>query len=191
MLVPLEETDSLEKDNEQLLNIKLEAISRSVPLTVDSALQKYVKYPDKWKFGFDQIYMINLERRLERRQMMELSFKELGMDVKLFKAVDGRYQLVILIIFCHHSSFFGHFMLGKISLKFDKVAYNKYLNEYNILNRRRFCFRILDLNDLREYSVTLMPNYEDPYHKRYVVEDNAFLNAYGCWSGKVPLWTLH
>ncbi|XP_053623852.1 glycosyltransferase 25 family member [Plodia interpunctella] len=132
VLVPLEETDSLEKDNEQLLNIKLEAISRSVPLTVDSALQKYVKYPEKWKFGFDEIYMINLERRPERRQMMELSFKELGMDVKLFKAVDGR---------------------------------------------------ILDLNDLREYSVTLMPNYEDPYHKRPMKagEVGCFLSHYYIW----------
>nr|XP_013189135.1 unnamed protein product [Amyelois transitella] len=132
VLVPLEETDDLTKDNEQLLNIKLEAIGRSIPLTVDPPLQNYVKYPEKWKFGLDEIYMINLERRPERRQLMELSFKELGMDVKLFQAVDGRK---------------------------------------------------LDLNDLREYSVTLMPNYEDPYHKRPMKagEVGCFLSHYYIW----------
>lgn len=36
------------------------------------------------------IYMINLERRPERRNKMFNNFDELGLDVDFFPAVDGR-----------------------------------------------------------------------------------------------------
>ena len=88
--VPLEDNHDPKSDFEQLLNIKTEAIGRGSPLPLDEYLQDYVTYPELWKFGCNEIYMINLERRSERRELMELSFKELGMDVKHFKAFDGR-----------------------------------------------------------------------------------------------------
>lgn len=88
--VPLEDNDPLEKDYEQMLNIKLEAISQGTPLPLNHMLEEYVTHPNKWKFGCDEIYMINLERRQERRFLMELSFKELGMSVQHFSAIDGR-----------------------------------------------------------------------------------------------------
>lgn len=130
--VPLEDNDPLEKDYEQMLNIKLEAISQGTPLPLNHMLEEYVTHPNKWKFGCDEIYMINLERRQERRFLMELSFKELGMSVQHFSAIDGRN---------------------------------------------------LDMNDLREYSITLMPNYEDPYHKRPMKagEVGCFLSHYYIW----------
>ncbi|KAL0851686.1 hypothetical protein ABMA28_000019 [Loxostege sticticalis] len=88
--VPLEATDDPSSDLEQLVNVKLEAISRHYPLPLDPLLAHYVTYPKPWKYGMSEIYMINLDRRRERREMMEQSFKELGMSVKLFKAIDGR-----------------------------------------------------------------------------------------------------
>ncbi|XP_026761081.2 glycosyltransferase 25 family member [Galleria mellonella] len=132
ILVPLEESDEISKDYEQLLNIKLEAVSRKVPLPLDNYLEEFVSYPKPWKFKCSEIYMINLERRTERRELMEMSFKELGIDAKLFKAIDGMK---------------------------------------------------LDLNDLREYSITLMPGYEDPYHKRPMKagEVGCFLSHYYIW----------
>ncbi|KAH9642350.1 hypothetical protein HF086_004882 [Spodoptera exigua] len=130
--VPLEDNHDPKSDLEQLLNIKTEAIGRGSPLPLDPFLQDYVKYPELWKFGCNEIYMINLERRTERRELMELSFKELGMDVKHVKAVDGRQ---------------------------------------------------LDMNNLKELGVTLMPNYEDPYHKRPMKagEIGCFLSHYYIW----------
>ncbi|KAM3968461.1 chromosome associated protein D3 [Aphomia sociella] len=132
ILVPLEETDEISKDYEQLMNIKLEAISRKVPIPLDKHLEEFVTYPKPWKFRCNEVYMINLERRTERRELMEMSFRELGIDAKLFKAIDGMK---------------------------------------------------LDLNDLREYSITLMPNYEDPYHKRPMKagEVGCFLSHYYIW----------
>lgn len=90
MTVPLEDNSDPKNDYEQLLNIKLEAISKGVPFALNTYLSKYVTYPQLWKFGCNEIFMINLERRKERRQLMEISFKELGMDFTYFKAVDGR-----------------------------------------------------------------------------------------------------
>ncbi|CAK1588530.1 unnamed protein product [Parnassius mnemosyne] len=130
--VPLEDGDDLRNDQEQLLNIKLEAISRGTPLPLDKHMEKYVVYPQYWKFGCSEIFMINLERRTERRKLMELSMKELGMEATLFKAVDGRD---------------------------------------------------LDLCNLKEFSITLMPGYEDPYHKRPMKagEVGCFLSHYYIW----------
>lgn len=130
--VPLDETSELQNDLEQLLNVKLRAISRTTPLPLDPFFEKYITYPTKWKFGCDEIYLINLERRVERRLLMEISFKELGMDVQLLKAFDGRQ---------------------------------------------------LNMNDLKEFSITLMPNYEDPYHKRPMKagEIGCFMSHFFIW----------
>ena len=53
-------------------------------------LAEYVSYPPKNKLGMDEIFLINLQRRPERRIRMEWAFRELGIDFKLFDAVDGR-----------------------------------------------------------------------------------------------------
>lgn len=90
VMVPLEETDTLEHDLLQLTNIKLEALSRNTLLPVNNLLKSYIFEPDKDKLGFDEIYMINLLRRPERRQRMMQCFKELGMDVIISDAVDGK-----------------------------------------------------------------------------------------------------
>lgn len=89
--MPLEETDTLDKDYEQVLNVKLEALSRGFALPLDDMFEEFISYPEPWKFGCSEIYMINLERRWERRTLMELSFKELGIDATLFNAYDGRF----------------------------------------------------------------------------------------------------
>ena len=40
--------------------------------------------------GFDQIYMINLERRPDRKFKMEKCFEEIGIKYKYVEAVDGK-----------------------------------------------------------------------------------------------------
>ncbi|CAH0745873.1 unnamed protein product [Diatraea saccharalis] len=134
--VPLEDSDDPKNDKEQLLNIKLEAISRHTPIPLDDSLADLVEYPQRWKFGCSEIYLINLERRRERLHLMEMSFEELGMDVHLVKAFDGRN---------------------------------------------------LDMNNLRKHSINLMPNYEDPYHKRPMKagEVGCFLSHYHIWEEMV------
>lgn len=90
VMLPLEETDNLKQDYLQLTNIKLEALSRNDVLPVNDLLMSYVNRPIKDKLNFDEIYMINLLRRPERRTRMLECFDELGMDVLVLDAVDGK-----------------------------------------------------------------------------------------------------
>jgi len=54
-------------------------------------LEKYVTYPPKSKLNFDEIFVINLERRPEQRRRMEWALHQFGIDFRLFSAIDGRY----------------------------------------------------------------------------------------------------
>ncbi|KAG7174641.1 Glycosyltransferase 25 family member-like [Homarus americanus] len=88
---PLDDDQHLEVDYKQLLSIKLEVLVQHEPLPVSTQLAKYVPpLPKKDKAGFDQIYLISLVRRPERRERMKHCFDELGLDVKTFDAVDGK-----------------------------------------------------------------------------------------------------
>lgn len=88
---PLDNDQDMDIDLRQLLSIKLEILVFYPPLTVTPNLVKYVPpMPEKEKLGFDQIYLISLARRQERRERMEHCFDELGLDVKTFDAVDGQ-----------------------------------------------------------------------------------------------------
>ena len=46
--------------------------------------------PLKTRLGFDKIYVINLERRPNRRQRMQWCFDVLGIEAEFIEAVDGR-----------------------------------------------------------------------------------------------------
>lgn len=80
--------DSLEMDD--ITNLKLDSITEDCFIQADRAFDKYVTLPMTDKMGFDQVYMINLERRTDRRLKMEQSFQELGLEYTIIKAVDGR-----------------------------------------------------------------------------------------------------
>ena len=62
------------------------------PMEVHPLLADSVDYPARDKLGSDDICVINLERRPERRHHFEWIFRLLGVDYKLFKAVDGRCE---------------------------------------------------------------------------------------------------
>ena len=46
--------------------------------------------PIKSKLGFDEIFMVNLERRPDRYERMKYNFDQLGIDYKWVPAMDGR-----------------------------------------------------------------------------------------------------
>ncbi|OWR42748.1 glycosyltransferase 25 family member like protein [Danaus plexippus plexippus] len=87
---PIKEGEPLERDVLHLTNLKLSAIARSKPLQYHYKLQRFVYYPPSLDYQVDKIYMINLERRPDKRKLMEQSFKELGMNVTRVEAVDGK-----------------------------------------------------------------------------------------------------
>lgn len=90
IMVPLEDGMQLQDDYGQMTNLKLEVLVESPPLPVDPVLSEYTwrhSHPDT--LGFDAAFLINLERRPERRQRMTESFRELGIKSSFVGAVDG------------------------------------------------------------------------------------------------------
>uniref|UniRef100_A0A0K8VBZ6 Glycosyltransferase 25 family member n=1 Tax=Bactrocera latifrons TaxID=174628 RepID=A0A0K8VBZ6_BACLA len=91
LMQPLEVNDGLEQDVQQLINIRANIVhDQDEVAPVNAYFEKYITYPNKTKLTLDHIYMINLERRPERRAKMEKLFLELGLDVEYFPAVDGK-----------------------------------------------------------------------------------------------------
>lgn len=88
--VPLEK-DNDDDDEEEMQNIKLEVLGHGIQLLLDKDLAKYVRYPEATKLDCTEIFLINLERRKERRDLMNASFVELGIVSTWFKAIDGKY----------------------------------------------------------------------------------------------------
>ncbi|KAG8225161.1 hypothetical protein J437_LFUL002861, partial [Ladona fulva] len=89
IMIPLEEQHDLSQDLDQLTNLKLEIMVENDPLPLSPILEKFVHVKPKDKMGVDEVYMINLVRRPERRIRMENCFEELGLIATAFDAVDG------------------------------------------------------------------------------------------------------
>lgn len=90
IMVPLDIKESIENDMVQLINLKVDSIYGENHLISDPIFNNYISKHSHDKIWFDEIYMINLLRRPDRKQKMELCFDELGLDVKLIEAVDGK-----------------------------------------------------------------------------------------------------
>ncbi|CAF1264541.1 unnamed protein product [Rotaria magnacalcarata] len=48
---------------------------------------------EKTKFGLDEIYVINLVRRTDRRERLQATFDILNISVRFFDAIDGKYTI--------------------------------------------------------------------------------------------------
>ncbi|XP_055855692.1 glycosyltransferase 25 family member [Episyrphus balteatus] len=92
ILEPLDSNEAISRDRMQLLNMKTTIIVDHPvgDVLVDDIFKSYIHFPEKHKLTLDHIYMINLERRPERKFRMDNLFRELGLDVEHFPAVDGK-----------------------------------------------------------------------------------------------------
>ncbi|KAM8930191.1 procollagen galactosyltransferase 2 [Pelodytes ibericus] len=88
LVVPLKPHQSLQDDIESFIHVQTEAMIDRPPLEPS----RYVYVPPKHqdKMGFDEIFMINLKRRQDRRVRMLRSLYEQEILVKTFDAVDGK-----------------------------------------------------------------------------------------------------
>jgi collagen beta-1,O-galactosyltransferase len=66
-------------------------------------LTEFVSDPPKDKLEFDEIFVINLQRRPERRQRMEWIARQLGLDVHYIDAVDGKSVKIFIWVDLHFS----------------------------------------------------------------------------------------
>ncbi|XP_041370447.1 procollagen galactosyltransferase 1-A-like isoform X2 [Gigantopelta aegis] len=86
--IPLDYPYTLHDEVEFFKHTKLEAMLEGPPLYVSPHV--YVPPIPQDKLGLDEVYMINLLRRPERRFRMKHNLYELGIDAKIIDAVDGQ-----------------------------------------------------------------------------------------------------
>jgi len=91
--------DSDEQRIESFTHLKIEHLFKgpnktyNSPLSISKHIQDYVDSKlsgTKTKIGFDEIYVINLERRQDRRDVITALLNSVEISFKLTKAVDGR-----------------------------------------------------------------------------------------------------
>ena len=79
--------------SEHLLNGPNKTYNPPLPKTVhlkNAAAGEIAKKKPKTKLGFDQIFVINLERRKDRRDRIESALDDLNLAYKVIKAVDAK-----------------------------------------------------------------------------------------------------
>ena len=90
-MLPLDEKQELKDDLPMLVSTLLEATVKGPIIKVLPSLDSHIQQlPPKSKLGFDEIFMVNLERRQDRHDRMKYNFDNLGIDYELVPAVDGR-----------------------------------------------------------------------------------------------------
>ncbi|OCT85461.1 procollagen galactosyltransferase 2 [Xenopus laevis] len=88
LAVPMKPHQTLQDDIDNFVHVQTEAMIDRPPLEPSRYVHVPPKHPDK--MGFDEIFMINLKRRQDRRVRMLRSLYEQEIQVKIFDAVDGK-----------------------------------------------------------------------------------------------------
>uniref|UniRef100_A0A665VYK9 procollagen galactosyltransferase n=1 Tax=Echeneis naucrates TaxID=173247 RepID=A0A665VYK9_ECHNA len=85
--VPLRSHNTLEDEADSFLHCLLEVNVRNSPVMPSKYIPVPRKHPDK--MGFDEVFMINLERRTDRRDRMLRTLYQQEINCKVVAAVDG------------------------------------------------------------------------------------------------------
>uniref|UniRef100_A0A8V1AAQ8 procollagen galactosyltransferase n=1 Tax=Gallus gallus TaxID=9031 RepID=A0A8V1AAQ8_CHICK len=86
--VPLRSHSTLQDETESFMHVLLEIMVKNPPAEPSRYLSVPPKSPDK--MGFDEVFMINLKRRADRRERMLRTLHEQEIACKVVEAVDGK-----------------------------------------------------------------------------------------------------
>ncbi|XP_041848732.1 procollagen galactosyltransferase 2 isoform X2 [Melanotaenia boesemani] len=85
--VPLRQDQTLEEEKESFTHTLTEAL---IDYMMEPSKYLHTTAKEARKMGFDEIFLINLKRRANRRERMLSSLAVLGINVTLTEAVDGK-----------------------------------------------------------------------------------------------------
>ncbi|KAM4552673.1 procollagen galactosyltransferase 2-like [Odontesthes bonariensis] len=85
--VPLKQDQTLEEEEESFTHTLTEAL---IDYTMEPSHYMHMRLRGARKMGFDEIFLINLKRRSDRRDRMLSSLAVLGINATLVEAVDGK-----------------------------------------------------------------------------------------------------
>nr|XP_013817347.1 PREDICTED: procollagen galactosyltransferase 1 [Apteryx mantelli mantelli] len=86
--VPLRSHSTLRDEMESFMHVQLEIMVKNPPAKPSQYVSVPPKIPDK--MGFDEVFMINLKRRTDRRDRMLQTLYEQQIECKIIEAVDGK-----------------------------------------------------------------------------------------------------
>nr|XP_051697508.1 procollagen galactosyltransferase 2 isoform X6 [Oryctolagus cuniculus] len=86
--IPLKPHQTLQEDEDDLVHVQIEAMIDGPPMEPSQFVSVVPRHPDK--MGFDEIFMINLKRRQDRRGRMLRTLYEQEIEVQVVEAVDGK-----------------------------------------------------------------------------------------------------
>eukprot|EP00062_Callorhinchus_milii_P026499 gi/632988676/ref/XP_007883240.1/ PREDICTED: procollagen galactosyltransferase 1 [Callorhinchus milii] len=86
--VPVKPLSTMQDDVESFTHVQLEAMINHPPMMPSKYVYLAPKHPDK--MGFDEVFLINLKRRADRRAQMLRTLYEQEIACKIVDAVDGR-----------------------------------------------------------------------------------------------------
>ncbi|XP_077413043.1 procollagen galactosyltransferase 1 [Vanacampus margaritifer] len=86
--VPLRGHNTLQDEADSFMHCLLEVNVRHSPVLPSKYIPAPSKQPDK--MGFDEVFVINLRRRIDRRERMLRALYEQEIDCKITEAVDGK-----------------------------------------------------------------------------------------------------
>ncbi|XP_077694395.1 procollagen galactosyltransferase 1 isoform X3 [Eretmochelys imbricata] len=86
--VPLRAHSTMRDEVESFMHVQLEIMVKNPPVEPSQYLSVLPKVPDK--MSFDEVFMINLKRRADRRERMLRTLYEQQIDCKIIEAVDGK-----------------------------------------------------------------------------------------------------
>ncbi|KAL4659186.1 procollagen galactosyltransferase 1-like [Arapaima gigas] len=86
--IPLRIHGTLQDETDSFLHTQLEVMVHNPPVEPSRFIPLPKKVPDK--MGFDEVFMINLPRRSDRRERMLRTLYKMGIDCKVIAAVDGK-----------------------------------------------------------------------------------------------------
>ncbi|XP_048651317.1 procollagen galactosyltransferase 1 [Marmota marmota marmota] len=87
--VPLRAHSTLQDEAESFLHVQLEVMVKHPPVEHSRFISAPTRTPDK--MGFDEVFMINLKRRQDRRERMLRALHEQEIEARLVEAVDGKW----------------------------------------------------------------------------------------------------
>ncbi|XP_078282096.1 procollagen galactosyltransferase 1 isoform X2 [Rhinoraja longicauda] len=85
--IPGKPQSTLEDDNLNFIHLMLDAMITGPPMAPSQFIHLPAKFPDK--MDFDEVYLINLKRRPDRRERMVQALYEQEITCKIIDAVDG------------------------------------------------------------------------------------------------------
>ncbi|XP_063656668.1 procollagen galactosyltransferase 1 isoform X3 [Pan troglodytes] len=86
--VPLRAHSTLQDEAESFMHVQLEVMVKHPPAEPSRFISAPTKTPDK--MGFDEVFMINLRRRQDRRERMLRALQAQEIECRLVEAVDGK-----------------------------------------------------------------------------------------------------